>query len=110
MKKTLNLAIETGRIEELNEIHEKLAREMESDMAQIVQGNDITEFSCTISNPVSVKTKGRKSKNVNGMYKGKIRQMIKSNQNKENVDENYEELSNKRLQRVLHNNSNTGTV
>jgi hypothetical protein len=110
MKKTLNLAIETGRIEELNEIHEKLAREMESDIAQIVRGNDITEFACTISNPVSVKTKGRKPKNVNGMHKSKKRQMIESNQNKENVDENYEELSNKRLRSVLHNNLNTGTV
>lgn len=44
MKKVLNLAITTGRVEELYEIHEKFSKELESEMAQTVQGNDVTEF------------------------------------------------------------------
>ena len=72
------MAIETGRIEELYEIHERLAKEMESEMTQIVQGNNITEFAGTISNPINVRTKGRKPKNSNNIYanhKGKKKQV-----------------------------------
>ncbi|CAB5383719.1 unnamed protein product [Rhizophagus irregularis] len=69
MKKVLNLAITTGRVEELYEIHEKFSKELESEMAQTVQGNDVTEFAHTISNPLSIRTKGRKPKNVNGVDK-----------------------------------------
>ncbi|CAB4426215.1 unnamed protein product [Rhizophagus irregularis] len=69
MKKVLNLAITTGRVEELYEIHEKFSKELESEMAQTVQGNDVTEFAHTISNPLSIRTKGQKPKNVNGVDK-----------------------------------------
>ncbi|PKY53695.1 hypothetical protein RhiirA4_472057 [Rhizophagus irregularis] len=69
MKKVLNLAITTGRVEELYEIYEKFSKELESEMAQTVQGNDVTEFAHTISNPLSIRTKGQKPKNVNGVDK-----------------------------------------
>lgn len=94
MKKVLNLAIATGRVEELYEIHEKLGKELESEMAQTVQGNNMAEFARTISNPLNIRTKGRKPKDNKGK-KGKIR----SNQgNKENNtdDEDHEELSHKK--------------
>src|SRR5438876_1435985 len=114
MKKTLNLAIETGRVEELYEIHERLAKELESEMTQIVQGNNLTKFACTISNPINIRTKGRKPKNLSNIYanrKGKKRQITSDQRNKENNsgDEDHEELlSNKRLRKALQDNSNTG--
>ena len=60
MKKTLDLAITTGRINELCEMHEKLTKEMESKVAhQAVQGNNnIVEFANVISNPINVRKKG----------------------------------------------------
>lgn len=102
MKKTLNLAIVTGRIDELCEIHEKLAKEMESEVAQIVQGDNITEFAHTISNPISIRTKGRKPKNLSNdaNRKGKKRQIIVGD------DENHKELSHKKLRQVLQDKSN----
>jgi len=97
MKKTLNLAIETGRIEQLYEIHENLVKEMESEVVQIVQGNHIADFAQTISNPIKIITKGRKPKNMSG-DKGKRRQTHESNNNKENnITEGHEELSYKKL-------------
>ena len=104
MKKVLNLAIATGRVEELYEIHEKLSKDLESEMAQTVQENDVIEFAHTISNPLSVRTKGRKPKNVNGVNKGKKRQIRSSQDNKENNtdDEDREELSHKKPRNVLN--------
>jgi hypothetical protein len=102
MKKILNLAIATGRVEELYEIHEKLGKEMEGKLAQIVQKNDVTEFAHTISNPHSIRTKGRKPKNVNGIYKGKKRQIRSDKNDKENdtdeeKHEDHEKLSRQKL-------------
>ena len=104
MKKILNLAIATGRAEELYEIHENLGKEMEGELAQIVQGNDVTEFARTISNPHSIRTKGRKPKNMNGVYKGKKRKIISDQNDKENNtdEENHEELSRKKIRKVLN--------
>src|SRR5579871_2958811 len=104
MKKVLNLAIATGRVDELYEIHEKLSKELESEMAQTVQGNDVIEFARTISNPLSIITKGRKPKNVNGVNKGEKRQIRSSQGNKENNtdDEDHEELSHKKPRNVLN--------
>jgi hypothetical protein len=84
MKKTLNLAIATGRTEELYELHMKLAKEMESEIVgQVKNGDNITEFASTISNPIGIKKKGRKPK-YNVDRKGK-KKVIESNQsNKEN--------------------------
>jgi hypothetical protein len=63
MKKTLNLAIATGRTEELYEIHLKLANEMEAEIInQVKNGDNIAEFASTISNPLVIKKKGRKPK------------------------------------------------
>jgi len=110
MKKTLNLAIETGREEELYEIHERLTKEMESEITQTIQDNNITEFACTISNPISIRKKGQKPKNVIRDYKGKKRQMVECNQNKENsiYDNDHGELPHKRLRKALQDNLNTG--
>ncbi|CAG8563641.1 7304_t:CDS:2 [Funneliformis caledonium] len=106
-------AIETGRKEELYEIHERLAKEMESEITQIMQGNNIIEFACTINNPINIKTKGRKPKISSNIYanrKGKKRQ-VRTNQNdKENniSDEDCEELlPNRKWQKVSQDNSNT---
>lgn len=99
MKKTLDLAIETGRIEELYELHENLAKELESEMVQIVQGDHNTEFAQTISNPVRIITKGRKPKNMSG-NKGKRKQIHESTNNKENNI--AEELSHKKLRKALN--------
>src|SRR5205085_3411469 len=66
MKKTLNLAIATGRMEELYEVHSRLAKEMEAEIAgQVKNGDNITEFASTISNPIGIKTKGQKPKESN---------------------------------------------
>ncbi|CAB5195400.1 unnamed protein product [Rhizophagus irregularis] len=99
MKKTLDLAIETGRIEELYELHENLAKELESEMVQIVQGDHNTEFAQTISNPVRIITKGQKPKNMSG-NKGKRKQIHESTNNKENNI--AEELSHKKLRKALN--------
>ncbi len=59
MKKTLNLAITMGRLDELYEFHEKFVKEMEAEItAQTLQGNDISEFACTINNSHSIRLKG----------------------------------------------------
>jgi hypothetical protein len=62
-------------------------------------GNDVTEFTYTISNPFSIRTKGRKPKD-----KGKKRQIRSSQGNKENNadDEDHEELSHKKPQNILN--------
>ncbi|RGB24468.1 hypothetical protein C1646_804399 [Rhizophagus diaphanus] len=99
MKKTLDLVIETGRIEELYELHENLTKELESEMVQIVQGDHNTEFAQTISNPVRIITKGQKPKNMSG-NKGKRKQIHESTNNKENNI--AEELSHKKLRKVLN--------
>ncbi|CAG8665182.1 11571_t:CDS:2, partial [Gigaspora rosea] len=54
MKKALNLAISTGRAEELYEMHSRLVNEMEIEIARnegrtIEQGDDLNEFAHTIS-------------------------------------------------------------
>ncbi|RIB20915.1 hypothetical protein C2G38_2034822 [Gigaspora rosea] len=82
-KKTLNLAIATGRIEELYEIHKNFASEMEDEVVNKVKnGNNIAEFALTISNSTRVKTKGRPkgSNNVNLDIKGKRKQIPEHNQ------------------------------
>ena len=67
-----------------------------------------------ISNPINIRTKGRKPKNLSNIYancKGKKRQITSDQRNKENnsEDEDHEELlSNKRLWKALQDNSNTG--
>ncbi|CAG8723022.1 4685_t:CDS:2, partial [Funneliformis mosseae] len=101
--------IETGRIEELYKIHDKLIKEIEFKVTQIVQGNETTEFACTISNPISIRKKGRKPKNVSGDHKSKKRQVVECNQNKENsiYDNDHGELLHKRLQKALQDNLNT---
>jgi len=104
MKKVLNLAIATGRVKELYEMHEKLNKELESEMAQTVQENDVIEFAHTISNLLSIRTKGQKPKNANGVYKSKKRQIRSSQGDKENNtdNENHEELSHKKSQNILN--------
>jgi hypothetical protein len=93
MKKTLDLAITTGRSEELYNLHLKLAKEMETAIAakngQAVEQDDSIEFACTISNPVHVRTKGRKSKRAksfndetNRNHKGKKRKTLEFDQHK----------------------------
>ena len=111
MKKALNLAIETGRIEEIYKMHEDLVKQMENEVTQAVQGSNITEFAHTINNPISIKTKGRKPKNsskTNADCKGKKRQIRFNDNNKENDsdDEDHEESSHKRLRKALKDNSN----
>ncbi|CAG8825580.1 8949_t:CDS:2, partial [Cetraspora pellucida] len=69
MKKTLNLAIITNRTNELYKIHENFTKEMELELIKKnneTEHNDPEEFACTISNPISVRTKGRKSKRIKG--------------------------------------------
>jgi hypothetical protein len=71
MKKTLDLALATGRADELYEMHERLAKGMELELTtregRAIEADDnITKFASTISNPVAVKTKGRKSKKKGG--------------------------------------------
>ena len=116
MKKTLDLAITTGRMEELCEIHEKLAKEMENEVAQAVEGGNITEFAHTIRNPISVRKKGRKPKNlsnVNANRKGKGKKRVRFNDesNKENSTDDEgtnEKLPRKMLRKALQDNSNEG--
>ncbi|CAG8696829.1 4267_t:CDS:10, partial [Funneliformis caledonium] len=84
-----------------------LIKEMESEVTQIVQGNETTKFACTISNPISIRKKGRKPKNVSGNHKGKKRQVVECNQNKENSIYDNEELPHKRLRKALQDNLNT---
>jgi hypothetical protein len=89
MKKTLDLAITAGRSEELYNLHLKLAKEMETAIAakngQAVEQDNSIEFACTISNPVHVRTKGRKSKRAKGFNdetnrnKGKKRKTMEFN-------------------------------
>ncbi|CAG8515177.1 16230_t:CDS:2 [Funneliformis mosseae] len=78
-------AIETGRIEEFYKIYDKLIKEMESKVTQIIQDNEITEFAC------------------------KKRQVVECNQNKENsiYDNDHRELPHKRLRKALQDNLNT---
>jgi len=104
MKKTLNLAIATGRMEELYEVHSRLAKEMEAEIAgQVKNGDNIAEFASTISNPIGIKTKGRKPKESNHVKadrKGKKREASESDlSDKENNTDNesHEELPRKKL-------------
>jgi hypothetical protein len=100
--------IATGRIEELYEIHEKLAKEMEIEVAQAVQGNDITEFAHTISNPISIRTKGRKPKSINGVHKGKKRRFDENSKENDVNYEGHKESPHKKLRKALQDNSNMG--
>ncbi|RIB03901.1 hypothetical protein C2G38_2048894 [Gigaspora rosea] len=80
MKKTLNLAIAAGRVEELYEIHKNFTGQMENKVVSR-SGDDHAEFALTINNPVSVRTKGRPkgSNNVNSNIKGKSNQDTREN-------------------------------
>ncbi|CAG8729782.1 15245_t:CDS:2, partial [Funneliformis mosseae] len=93
----------------LYKIYDKLIKEMESEVIQIVQGNETTEFACTISNPISIRKKGQKLKNVSENHKGKKKQVVECNQNKENsiYDNDHGELPHKRLRKALQDNLNT---
>ncbi|CAG8802962.1 4128_t:CDS:2, partial [Racocetra fulgida] len=67
MKKALTLAISIGRVEEFYEMHSSLVNEMENEIAKnkhqtIEQGDDLSKFAHTISNPIGIKMKRRKSK------------------------------------------------
>ncbi|CAG8715868.1 7521_t:CDS:2 [Cetraspora pellucida] len=65
MKKTLNLAIAMGRVEELYEIHKNFTGKMENEVVnQARNSNNIAEFVLTISNPISVRTKSDKENRV----------------------------------------------
>ncbi|CAG8449947.1 13349_t:CDS:2, partial [Racocetra fulgida] len=63
MKRTLNLAIQTGRTEELYELHQQYISEMERQLAEqegrVLQSDDEYNYD-TISNPLNPRTKGRK--------------------------------------------------
>lgn len=50
MKKIFNLVITIGKVEEFYKIYGKFSKEMESELAQIIQENDMTKFTYTISN------------------------------------------------------------
>jgi hypothetical protein len=108
MKKTLNLAIATGRMKELYEVHLRLAKEMEAEIAgQVKNGESIVEFASTISNPIGIKTKGRKPKEFNHAKldrKGKKREVSESDpSDKENNtnNESHEEPPCKKPRRTL---------
>jgi len=65
MKHTLNLAITTGRADELYDYHKRLADEMEQEIAtddNTKANNDPLSIARTISNPSKIRTKGRQSK------------------------------------------------
>ncbi|CAG8774538.1 10653_t:CDS:2, partial [Cetraspora pellucida] len=65
MKKTLNLAIATGKVEELYEIHKNFASQIETEIvSQVRNGDDNVEFALTVNNPVSVRTKGDRENRV----------------------------------------------
>ncbi|POG62019.1 hypothetical protein GLOIN_2v1485774 [Rhizophagus irregularis DAOM 181602=DAOM 197198] len=88
MKKTLNLAIAAGRIDELYEIHARFAKEIEDEISeQVINGGDCNDFANTISNPIHVRKKGRKPKDsnqTNTTNKGKKRVISENfNQNKQ---------------------------
>ncbi|RIB06538.1 hypothetical protein C2G38_2046716 [Gigaspora rosea] len=85
MKKTLNLAIATGRVEELYAIHKDFIGEMENVVkSQVSCDDNIAEFALNL---IGIKTKGRPkgSNNANVDIKGKRKQIPKSDQDdKEN--------------------------
>lgn len=66
MKRALNLAISTGRADELYKFHKQFADEIEQEIVNKngAENNDDDSLSvaATISNPPKVQTKGRKSK------------------------------------------------
>ncbi len=109
MKKTLNLAITMGRLDELYEFHEKFVKEMEAEItAQTLQGNDISEFACTINNSHSIRLKGWKSKEstYNKGKKRKVSEFDQSNKENNTGNEKHMEFSYKKLRKKLQNNSN----
>ncbi|CAB5373667.1 unnamed protein product [Rhizophagus irregularis] len=112
MKKTLNLAIAAGRIDELYEIHARFAKEIEDQISeQVINGGNCNDFANTISNPIHVKKKGRKPKDsnqTNTTNKGKKRVISKNfNQNKQDdSDRKNQEKVHKRICTVLRDKSN----
>ncbi|CAG8641981.1 hypothetical protein C2G38_2294093 [Gigaspora rosea] len=80
MKKTLNLAIAAGRVEELYEIHKNFIGQIENEVVSR-SGDDYAEFALTINNPVSVRMKGQPkgSNNINSDIKGKSNQDAREN-------------------------------
>ncbi|CAG8680211.1 4565_t:CDS:2 [Cetraspora pellucida] len=110
MKKTLDLAIATGRAEELYELYLNLFKKMEIEIAtkegQLVEQNDDkNNFISTISNSVNVRTKGRKKhkrekdfNDTSNINKGKRRKVDESDK-----DSDYsKKLPNSSLDEVLN--------
>lgn len=112
MKKTLNLAIAAGRIDELYEIHARFAKEIEDEISeQVINGGNCNDFANTISNPIHVRKKGRKPKDsnqTNTTNKGKKRVISENfNQNKQDdSDRENQEKVHKRICIVLRDKSN----
>ncbi|CAB4479910.1 unnamed protein product [Rhizophagus irregularis] len=112
MKKTLNLAIAAGRIDELYEIHARFAKEIEDEISeQVINGGNYNDFANTISNPIHVRKKGRKPKDLNQTNttnKGKKR-VISENFNQSKQDDSDRENQKKvykRICTVLRDKSN----
>ncbi|CAB5359026.1 unnamed protein product [Rhizophagus irregularis] len=112
MKKTLNLAIAAGRIDEFYEIHARFAKEIEDEISeQVINGGNCNDFANTISNPIHVRKKGRKPKDsnqTNTTNKGKKRVISENfNQNKQDdSDRENQEKVHKRICTVLRDKSN----
>ncbi|RHZ51694.1 hypothetical protein Glove_475g15 [Diversispora epigaea] len=68
MKKTLNLAIATGRVEELYEVHLKLIKDMEAEIVGQAKNGDIIKFASTISNLVLPEKKAGNCKGKKRMF------------------------------------------
>ncbi|CAG8526429.1 6444_t:CDS:2, partial [Cetraspora pellucida] len=107
MKKTLNLAIMTNRTNEPYKIYENFIKKIELKLIKKnneTEYNDSEEFACTISNPISVRTKSRKSKKIKGFNdntniskgKNKKKQILQVEYNKSDNDNdvNYKKGSN----------------
>jgi hypothetical protein len=115
LKKTLNLAIAAGRIDELYEMHARFAKEIEDEISdQVINRSNCNDFAHTISNPIHIRKKRRKPKDsnqINTTNKGKKR-MISENFDQSKQDdsdrENQEKSSevHKRICTVLRDKSN----
>ncbi|CAB5382763.1 unnamed protein product [Rhizophagus irregularis] len=112
MKKTLNLAIAAGRIDELYEIHVRFAKEIKDQISkQVINGGNCNDFANTISNPIHVRKKGRKPKDsnqTNTTNKSKKRVISENfNQNKQDdSDRKNQEKVHKRICTVLKDKLN----
>ncbi|CAG8585521.1 8008_t:CDS:1, partial [Scutellospora calospora] len=86
-----------NRTEEIYKIHKNFTKEIELELIKKnnkTEYNDLEEFACTISNPISVRTKGRKSKRIKDFNdntniskgKNKKKQISQVEYNKSNND------------------------